>query len=296
MEKVNQQIYQNNQKTNDISVLVAAICDHIKYDNIDSESLKRKVEDEMNKREIEKKYGNQIKQMPNGLWWIRLQDGGIIKLTQRENVVKKLIEIENAHNNTINTIWNDFWRHKQMTTADGTSGKYLYYYRTFVRDMQISDIPLTQITFKDCEEWAGDVLKKKHKMHNPNITDKYFSNVRGTLSQIFEYAVKCGLMPKNLALDVQIHTNRLTPKKIHNDEDDIFSTEEEKKVKEIAYAEAERKSNALPLAIPFYSKPAYAMESYVLLNGAICRGIHFIFNQKSSKNETKKESFAAING
>lgn len=240
-----------DQKVTDISVLIANICDRLECDNIeDSESLKRKVEDELTIRQIEKKYGDQIKQMPNGLWWIRLRNGVIIKLTRRENVIRKLIELENAHNNTINSIWNDFYRHKRLSTADGTSGKYLYYYETFIRGQKISDIPLKNITFKDCEEWAQGVLEIKKTMKNPNLTDKYFANVRGTLSQIFSYAVKCGMMSNNPALDVRVHVNNLTPRKIHNDEDDIFSTEEEIKVKKAAYQDAEKVKNALPLAIP----------------------------------------------
>ena len=251
MEKVSQQIYQNNQKTNDISVLVAAICEQITCDIIDAESLKRKVEDEMTSRQIEKKYGSQIKQMPDGRWWIRLQDGRYIKKNTREKIIDELKKIEYQQNITVNSIWDDFMQHKRLSKADGTSGKYVYYYTTFIHDQKISNIPLKQITFRDCEQWAQDVLRIKKTMPNPNITAKYFSNVRGTMSQIFDYAIKCGLMTTNWALNVQIHINNLTPKKAHNDEDDIFSTEEEIKVKEAAYADAAAAKNALPLAIPF---------------------------------------------
>lgn len=233
-----------------IEILAKNIASMISCDILDDESLKQKVEDEMKKIEIEQKYGNRIKQMSsNGRWWIRLDDGRVIKKAKREDVINQILIIEKESETTIQSYWDQFIEKRKIARSDGTVVVDIRNYENYILPSKLSTIPLSRISYDDMEKWTKFCLSKKVK-GGKEMTEKYFLNVLGTLSQFFQYAKKHKLISWNPASDIEVHRDRFRPAKAHYDYDDYFSEDEEKKVIDIAYADAEKKKSALPLAIP----------------------------------------------
>lgn len=213
---------------------------------IDFEGLRRKVEDEMTKQEVERKYGKNIQQMPNGLWWIRLENGKVIKLTKRENVIHKLCKLEQYNKEqTLQSFWSQFLSHRRLSNADGTVRIDIRYYGKFIVPSKLAQIPLSKITITDIEKWSEECLQIK-----PNMKEKYFDGVRGTLSQMFQYAMACKLITQNPVANLIVHQDKFAPKNPHKDEDDFFLPHEEKAVIELAYTDADDTHEAISLAIP----------------------------------------------
>lgn len=239
-----------NKNLDNISGTITTITSLLSDGTIDYESLRRKVEDEMKKVDIEKRYGDQIKQLSNnGRWWIRLADGRVIKKTHREDVINELMKMEKEKMHTLQTFWDRFFEHRKLTRSDGTTRIDKRNYTNRIRPYDISRIPLARITSEDVEAWAKTCIKDA-KEKKKAITEKHFLNIIGTLSQMFQYAEKCGLMSGNPAR-IDVHADNFRPAKIHTDADDFFSEEEKNEVIALAYADAETTKNALPLAIPF---------------------------------------------
>ena len=234
-------------ENNNILPIILDILDQKEFSaKMDAESQKREIEVTLKKREIAKKYASKIQQMPqNGLFWIRFQ-GKVVKRTTKEGVLEKIYEIEKEETQTINTLWVAFAEHRRLSCSGGTFGKDVYNYEHFIKNERIAEIPLSKITFSNCESWAKRVLQIK----SDNITDKYFKNVKGTLSVMFQYAMKEGLMDKNPVAEVSVHKDNLTPKKLTRDEDRFFSEKEEDIVVFLAFQEAETTNDGLPLGIP----------------------------------------------
>lgn len=239
-----------NKNLNNISGTITTITSMLSDGTIDLESLRQKVEVEMKKIDIEKRYGDQIKQLSNnGRWWIRLADGRVIKKKNREDVINELMKSEKERAYTLQSFWNRFFEHRKLTRSDGTTRIDKRNYTNRIKPYPLSQIPLARITSEDVEAWATECIKRAKENKRP-ITEKHFLNIIGTLSQMFQYAETCGLMSGNPASKVKVHTNNFRPAKIHTDADDYFSEEEKDAVISLAYADAEATKNALPLAIP----------------------------------------------
>lgn len=249
-----------------MEILAKNISSMISCDILDYESLRQKVEVEMTKREIETKYGDCIKQMSNnGRWWIRLSDGRVIKKKNRDDIIIELMKSEKERAYTLQSFWNKFFEHRKLTRSDGTNRIDKRNFENHIRPCAISKIPLARITSEDVETWATECIKKA-KANNTPITEKYFLNVLGTLSQMFQYAETCGLMSGNPAR-IDVHANNFRPAKAHVDTDDYFSEEEKNAVIALAYADAEATKNALPLAIPLLFQTG-------IRDGELC-GLHW---------------------
>lgn len=230
-----------------ISDTITTIASAMNHDMISFESLRQKVEDEMKQNAIESKYGSKIQQLPSGLWWIRLDSGRVIKLTKRENVIKKLMELEKQNTEyTLESFWPTYFAHRKLSSSHGTVRIDKRYYENYILPTKLAKIPFSEISTEDIDAWVLQCMKI-----NPSMKSKYFKNVVGTLSQMFQYAMKCKFITCNPAEDIEVHRDNFVPSTYHRDEDDFFLPNEEETVISLAYEDARKTKSALPLAIPF---------------------------------------------
>lgn len=243
-----------NKNNNNFSATIDDITTLLSSGIMSYEGLRQKVEDEMTKKEVETKYGNDIKQMPNGLWWIRLSNGAVIKRTKRENVIQKLIELERANSiteHTLKSLWNSFYAHRRLSQADGTFAKDLRNFNNYIAPTRLAKIPLSKITIDDLDTWVADFLDIRSDMHRAT-KEKFFGTVKNTVSQMFNYAIQCKIISENPVNNLVVHKDRLAPATVHYDSNDIFLPDEEARTKLLAYKDAKETKISLPLAIPLF--------------------------------------------
>ena len=80
---------------------------------------------------------------------------------------------------------------------------------------------IDKIVYSDTVEWGKWCLKK-----NPKMKEKYFKNIKGELSRLFEFALKEGIISVNPAKNLSLHTDNFVPPTKHEDTDLIFSDKE----------------------------------------------------------------------
>lgn len=189
----------------DFSCGINNLISNINYDKISIEDLQRQMEEIMTKQEIEKKYGSQIHQMPNGLWWMRLENGRVIKLTKRENIIKKLIELE-KNEPTLLILWNDFFEHRKISKSGGTVRIDKRNFEKYILNSNIANMPISQVQLTHLEEWAKNIIE------NEDIKERRFDNIKGTLSKMFPYAIQLKIISVNPIESLNIHRDKFIPK------------------------------------------------------------------------------------
>lgn len=97
----------------------------------------------------------------------------------------------------------------------------------------------------DGVKWANHCLNVK-----PDMKEKYFKNVRGTLNQMIKFAIDNNWISKNPIEKISIHKDHLAPKTVHTDNELIFEDWEREKMCQLAYEDSANTKSSLPLAIP----------------------------------------------
>ena len=209
-------------------------------DSMSLETLGMLTEAIMNKRkQIEEKYD--VKQLPSdGRWWCKV-DGKVIKKVSKEKLIDFLINHEKSvvQERTINTIIKEYLSYRWLSKSAGTYRQDIRYYENFIKESQIANIPISEITLSDGVTWSKSVLEKR-----PNMTPKYWNNVRGSLLSILHFD-NCHVLD-----NLNIHVDKLTVIE-HDNDSRIFLPEEKAAVKKLAKEEALKVNDSIPLGIVF---------------------------------------------
>lgn len=208
-------------------------------------SVSAEVEEIMKRSQIIKKYGNDIKQIADGRYHIRHQGRQIFKKSF-DLVIEEILKRENEEGvRTLDSISEEFFKYRYTSSSGGTYSKDKNNYERFIKESALSKKDLTKITLNDGVEWTNHCLKVK-----PDMKEKYFKNVRGTLNQMFKYAIDNRWIALNPLEKISIHKDHLAPKTVHTDNELIFEDYERKRVCELAYEDFIKSKSSLPLAIP----------------------------------------------
>lgn len=213
--------------------------------NITDEEARMLMEQTMRLAQIKKKYEKQVKQLPDGRWWIRLE-GKVIKKTTVEAVYEDIYKSQNLKAEfELIEIAKKWLNVRQYEVSDGTWSKDYNFIHNFIVGSNIEHKKIDKIIYSDAIEWCNYCLEKKKDMK-----EKYFNNLRCQMNKLFEFATKEQLIVSNPFTNLSIHRDKFSPKIEHKDHDLIFSDFEKQAVKEKAYEEAE-KGDTVALGLAF---------------------------------------------
>lgn len=230
----------SREKVNQIvSILLGTEC------NIDDVSVGAELEEAMTRAQIIKEYGKAIKQIKDGRYYTRYKGIEIMKISF-DRVVDEILKRETQEGGrTLDSLAEDFFNYRYINSAGGTYGKDKNNYETFIKGSPIATKDITEIILDDGVKWAKHCLEVK-----PDMKEKYFKNVRGTLNQMFQYAIDNGLITQNPVSKITIHKDHFAPPTRRQDNELVFTDEERNEVCKLAYEDADHTKSALPFAIP----------------------------------------------
>lgn len=257
----------------------------LKDSDFNDVSVVAEMEKAVKRAQIIKEYGNSIKQIKDGRYHIRYEGKQIFKKSF-ELVVDEILRRQNEEGvRTLDSISEAFFKYRFTNTASGTYSKDKNNYARYIKETTLAKKDITKIVLSDGVEWANHCLKVK-----PDMKEKYFKNVHGTLNQMFKYAVDNQWLAKNPLEKIAIHKDHLAPKTVHTNNELIFEDSERKKVCELAYEDSSKSKSSLPLAIPF-------LFSTGLRDGELCalkwkdleeKGLHVQAEMVEERNEENK--------
>lgn len=212
---------------------------------LDNVSVNEEVEEIMKRSQIIKMYGSDIKQIRDGRYHIRYKGRQIFK-KDYDLVIDEILKRENQEGiRTLDSIAKDFFEYRFTSSSGGTYGKDKKNYDTFIRGTALATKDMTKIALNDGVKWTQHCLDIK-----PDMKEKYFKNVRGTLNKMLNYAVDNQWITRNLIANVSIHKDHLTPKTKHTDSELVFADWEQKAVCKYAYEDSVKTKSGVPLGIP----------------------------------------------
>lgn len=176
------------------------------------------------KREIQKKYSNQIKTRSNdGRFYIYINRKQITASTQKE-LIDKLYELEYGRaNSSLTDLFPEWmiWRRDCTAVTDKTLRMDVNSWKQYLQDEPLAQIPLTELQPKDFirlfRKWTKD----------RQMTRKQFNNVKSLINGIYYYAIEDGIVEHNPIKDVN---SKQFPFKPVNNDDDVFTVADRKKL------------------------------------------------------------------
>lgn len=213
---------------------------------INDVSVSAEVEEIMKRSQVIKKYGGDIKQIPDGRYHIRYNGRQIFKKSF-DLVIDEILKREKQEGvRTLDSIAEAFFEYRFTNSAGGTYAKDVNNYETFIKGTSIATKDITKIILNDGVKWVSHCLEVKRDMK-----EKYFKNVRGTLNQMFQFAIDNNWITQNPIAKISVHKDHLTAATNHQDSELVFEDKERIEVCRLAYEDAKLSKSALPLAIPF---------------------------------------------
>lgn len=223
-------------------------------------------EEEMKKsklQEILEKHPYKIYQGKDGKWYTHIPDDS--KAEKRRKIVRTSLETihEALYDHytgaaemrcllgkTIETLYPDWLGYKKLhTDASSYITRLQSDWKKYYEGTPIVKVPIVRLKKLDLDEWAHKLIREK------NLTQKQYSNLIAIMNQVLEYAVDLEIIEVNPYSRVKIRGKHLfRPVKKKDAEEQIFSVEEEKAVKEMAWKDYEDRVKIYvlsPLAVLF---------------------------------------------
>lgn len=224
----------------------------LRDDKIDAETLRKRIDNLMTKRELLKKY--EIKQ-GNGKdkrYYVRINGKSMFFHKSCEEVLVDLIEYENGlagfdyKNATLADIFDSFCAYRETKQAPGTCKLDRRIYNQYIVNTSIIDVPLKTIGIDEVVAYFNECLKISGGMKQTE-----WSKCKSTLSAMLNYAIETRKYEINYnpARFFKPNTDHFIEKKKTPDSELIFSKEEEVVAREHALKEAQETHNAIPLGI-----------------------------------------------
>jgi integrase len=173
---------------------------------------------------IERKYKNKIKERKDGRQFYIYMNGqqytsstykGLINLLYEKDYGRERASLADLYPEWI------IWRRDFSPVCDKTLKENVHNWNHYLENEPITQKPLVEVTAKDLVQ----LFRKWTK--NRDMTRKQFNNVKSLLNGIYYYAVEEGIVPHNLAKDINC---KQFPFKPVNNSDDVFTKEERTKL------------------------------------------------------------------
>ena len=207
------------------------------YDKMNPEDLARQIGEIMQREKLIAEIGNKITQnQKNGRWWI-FYNGRLYQRKSKKRVIDAIIKYTDRRN-SLDGLAMDWLTSRMISRSGGTYRRDKYNYEKYIKGTELAKLNVNDIKLKDCYKWAENLLSKKP------MKQKYWANVHGTLNSLMHFA------GSDVLKDLEIHRDKFLEKTRTKDENQIFSDEEKKKVKKLAYDDASAQKSSLPLGIP----------------------------------------------
>ncbi len=158
-------------------------------------------------------------------------------------------------------------------------------WKTFYEGTPIVKIPIRQLRKYDLDEWAHRLIRERE------LTRKAFVNIATIVNQILEYAVDIELIETNPFSKVKIDNKHLfKPVKKQDSKTQVFSREEERGLKQLAWADFENRVKVYvlsPLAVLFQFETGVRIGELVVLRYEDIQG-DYITVQRMYRRDSKE--------
>ena len=240
----------NNDKLNTIIMSDATISDLQQqvYDGkLRTEDFTRLVEENMNNKLILKNF--QIKQAPDGRYWVRVPwKKGAIRKTTLKAVEQEILKHFKEGIPTLNSIYVEYKQFRLLQIKPATFRKDVKNFENYIQHSPIGNKPISELTIKDGYQWYLYCKKEK-----PDMKEKYFNNVKGTLNSLMNYAIDNQIIKSNPFEKLKIDPDQFVPPTQRRDCDKVFSEQEQKKIIDKCFAERSDCAIPLGLVLLFYT-------------------------------------------
>ena len=223
----------------ELSVLIN--CDNLSPKELDA--FVERAKEQMKRKEILSKHKPQIKQLPSGNYYTRIE-GKKIQRKHLSDLEDVIINYYTGADITIETLFDKYIERRKMDVSATTWSKELLYYNKYISQTDLLTTPLVELDLDDGYNFLQDCLRIK-----PDMKKKYWNNLYGSLNQIFQYAIDKRIINDNPFRNMKPKKDLFAPPKVTRDCDTVFTKSEQIKVCEIAEADAIQKNNSSPLGI-----------------------------------------------
>ena len=208
-------------------------------------------EEEMRKSkitEIIESHPYKIYQGKDGKWYTHIPDDS--KSEKRRKIVRATLEevhevIYDHYSGaaekrqllgkTIETLYPQWLEYKRLITpAPTTITRLQSDWKKYYEGTPIIKVPIVRLKKLDLDKWAHKLIRERE------LTSKQYSNLRAIMNQVLDYAVDLEIIETNPFEKVKIRGKHLfRPVKDKPPEERIYSVNEEKTVKEMAWKDYE---------------------------------------------------------
>lgn len=200
-----------------------SLIEYLEDDTLSLSEVSEKVLLMKKKREIERKYKDLIKTRSDGRPYVYIKRKQIVAQTY-DALIDKLYEME--YGRAISSLASLFtewmlWRRDYTPVTDKTLKEDVNNWKRYLQDEPLSQIPLKDIVPKDFIQLFRKWTKDRQ------MTRKKFNNVKSLINGIYYYAIEDGIVEHNPIKDIN---SKQFPFKPVNNDDDVFTIEERKKL------------------------------------------------------------------
>jgi len=232
----------------EISELFNQLCD----DRIDSETLRKRIDILMTKRELLKKYEIKQGKGKDKRYYVRINCKSTFFHKNYEEVLIDLIKYENGltgfdiENATLADIFESFCAYRVTKQAPGTCKLDRRIYNQYIVNTSIINVPLRVIGIDEVVAYFNECLKISGGMKKSE-----WSKCKATLSAMLNYAIETRKYEINYnpVRFFNPNTDHFIEKKKTPDSELIFSKDEEIAARAYALKEAQEKHSSIPLGI-----------------------------------------------
>lgn len=259
-------------------------------------------EEDMKKSQMDKildQHPYKIYQGSNGKWYTYISDDSKkhkrrkIERTSEEDLKHALYEyytgaaeLNKLDTITIEKLFPKWIEYKSFHTSASTYITRLKSdWRTFYEGTPIVKIPIRRLKKLDLDEWAHRLIRERE------LTQKAFVNIATIVNQVLEYAVDLEIIENNPFSKVKIDNKHLfKPVKKKESKNEVYSKEEERKLKKMAWSDFENRVKVYvlsPLAVLFQFETGVRIGELVALRYEDVEG-DYITVQRMYRRDSKE--------
>ena len=231
---------------NKMEAIKVQLPDEIDYANLSStdvEALVERVRYDLKRKELIAKHKEQIKQLPSGRYYTRI-NGKKIERKNIEDIEDAIVKYYRKDDITLASIFDNYLERRKMTVSPTTWSKDVRYYNTFIKPSEVGNKALKKLDLDDGYNFLKECLQIM-----PNMKQKYWHNLIGFINQMFQYAMDKNYIKKNPFINMKPRKDLFEAPTLTRDGDTVFSKAEQTKVCALAEEDAQLTQCAIPLGI-----------------------------------------------
>lgn len=219
-----------------------SLIEYLEDDTLTLSEISEKVLCMKKKQEIRRNYKDLIKTRSDGRPYVYIKRKQIVA-PNYEALIDKLYDMEYGRaNSSLADLFPEWmlWRRDYTAVTDKTLRMDVNSWKQYLQDEPLSQVPLIDILPKDFirlfRKWTKD----------RQMTRKQFNNVKSLINGIYYYAIEDGIVEHNPIKDIN---SKQFPFKPVNNDDDVFTLEERKKL--LAYLASNDDMYSLAIQLDF---------------------------------------------